>query len=146
MIWKVVLLSLFLVAVVGCRLAGATSPSPSGEQALPDDVQLLGSLRLATADESQSAITSDAAVHAAASSGYDFPNPETYLVVGTFSNQGDQALSGLVLWLVRWDDLYFNKPGPVSSPASEVTLRPYTHGYVLVDAKTASVVSVTFTD
>jgi hypothetical protein len=136
------LICLLAILVGGCKLAGA---EPSFSQALPQDVQRLGSLRLATADDPQPLITAETAVQAAAKSGYDYPNPETYLVVGTF-NGSDSALSDVILWLVRWDGLNLNKPGPLTSPESKVTPRPYTFGYVLVDAETGSVVSVTFMD
>jgi len=135
--------TLILVAaglmVLGCRLAGASAVE------LPPDVQNVGSFRMATADESDVAISADEAVQAARSDGYDWPNPGTYLVVGTVSGQLNPVASG-VLWLVRWDDIYFNKPAPSQILEPLITRRPYTHAYVFVDATTGAVVSTTLTD
>lgn len=136
--------------VSGCRGAGTLVPSPPSPSSvlasLPADVQRLGNVRLASPVEAVGAISADAAVAAAIDEGYNWADPEPYLVVMTddMTVDADEPIVDQVIWLVRWDDLSVEFPGPIRQDGSPAPGSTYRYAYVLVDGQTAAVLNATY--
>jgi hypothetical protein len=83
---------------------------------LPADVLALGEVRYATSQESVGTIPAAEAVAAAAKEGFNWPDPDAFLVVITESPGvvSDIALKDSLVWLIRWDDLELTFTAPSS--------------------------------
>jgi hypothetical protein len=133
---------LIAATVTGCSIAG---PLVGSSADLPADVQRLGEVRLATADESAGTISAASAIEAAVrEAGYDYPDPQAFLVVliDSRTNPGGDDLVpyGVPVWLVRWDNLHVEWPAP-----SIGIQPPVTHYlYVLVDARSGAAIDETY--
>jgi hypothetical protein len=132
---------LMAATVAGCNIAG---PLFGGGVDLPSDVQRLGEVRLATADESAGTISAASAIEAAVKeAGYDYPDPQAFLIVliDSPTSPGGDALVpyGVPVWLVRWDNVHMEFPAPsIGSP----TVYHYLH--VLVDARSGTAIDETY--
>ena len=129
-----ILLSLLALSVAQCHIAGPLGPDAN--QQLPADAQRLGAVRLATSAEVAGAISSADALAAANTEGYAWPNARTFLVVVTTNNadpSNPYALVGRLAWLIYWDGLNVEDPGPSSS------ITVYTKLLLLVDAHSGTV-------
>lgn len=133
---------LVVASVAGCNIA---APLVGPSAALPADVEHLGEVRLATADESAGTISAASAIEAAVSEGgYDYPDPQAFLVVLTDSpsNPGGDALVpyGVPVWLVRWDNVDMEWPAPSIGMSPTV----YRYLYVMVDAHSGAVLDARY--
>ena len=129
---------ILVLLITQCSLAGSQPSTPTGsatdhEQTLPDDVQRLGSVRLASAEEARGAISEAEAVQIAHAAGYSYPNETSYLVVLTDDStlRRPSPLVGVLTWLVRWSDLELAFGGPPDAPSRP----PYRYLYVQVNAR-----------
>lgn len=151
-VMRALMMLLVFFALAACRYVGSGDwPAPSitiapAPSELPPDVHALGEVRLANHDDRSSAISSDAAVEAANARGYDWPNPETYLVVITrgVTSSSIAPIANRLCWILRWDELSISFGGPYTS-GDDVTPEPYDHAYVIVDALTGEVLGATYT-
>jgi hypothetical protein len=129
---------LIAATVTGCSMAG---PLVGSSADLPADVQRLGAVRLATADESAGTISATSAIEAAVrEAGYDYPDPQAFLVVliDSPTNPGGDALVpyGVPVWLVRWDNVHMEHAGPSIGISPTV----YHYLYVMVDARSGEAI------
>jgi hypothetical protein len=133
------ILALLIAATAAqCHVAAPLFGSSAN---LPADVQRLGEIRLASADESVDTISAARAIKAAVElAGYDYPDPQAFLVVLTDSptNPGGDALVpyGAPVWLVRWDNVDMEWPAPSIGIPPTV----YDYLYVLVDARSGAAI------
>ncbi len=125
-----IMFALIATALIGC------------DSTLPQDILQLGSVRTASADESEAAISEAAAMRAASDAGYDFANRTAYLVVMTPTGlaSGAPPISERLVWLVRASDIEVQ--GPVPTGGGEPA--PFHYSYVLVDAVTGEVLMATY--
>lgn len=129
--------------------AVAPSPQPTGQiGVLPADVNRLGDVRLARADEAAGAVTASIAVQAAAAEGYDWPGPEPFLVLVTHpaTSGSDEPIVDRLLWLIRWADISIAFPVPMPQSGTPAPPKPYRYAYVLVDAHSSKVLVATYMD